>query len=292
MTHVHPQPDTLLEPVPCTRADWEVSASDAPGIKRAYDRLGFCLIPDLLTARDLQTLRDAYDSAVADGALQLAKDELPPQPDAAYRHPAFFDMVLDDRILAIVRKLIGDQVEIHHTKINSMPVEPGDKARINWHQDYALAPHTNGDMVTVGIHLDDETEDHAPLRFIPGSHTWGVLPHDEDGKFLYQCRDLDMLDSQPQQTVSLKAGDVTMHHTLAAHATGPKRATGPRRLVAFHYRAADAVQLAGPIYKITGTPATRVDEIRYARFFDGSRVMLRGRHGRLYDIYGKLAPDT
>ena len=37
-------------------------------------------------------------------------------------------------------------------------------SEVGWHQDWAFYPHTNDDLVTVGIYLDDCTEKNGPLK--------------------------------------------------------------------------------------------------------------------------------
>ena len=38
------------------------------------------------------------------------------------------------------------------------------------HQDWAFYPHTNDDLITVGIYLDDCSEKNGPLKIIKNSH--------------------------------------------------------------------------------------------------------------------------
>ena len=43
-------------------------------------------------------------------------------------------------------------------------------SEIGWHQDWAFYPHTNDDLITVGIYLDDCFEKNGPLKIIKNSH--------------------------------------------------------------------------------------------------------------------------
>jgi hypothetical protein len=88
------------------------------------------------------------------------------------------------------------------------------------------------------------------------------------------------------------SGQVTVHHCLTLHTSEPKRSTSMRRILITQYRARDAIQLAGVIWESTGLAVGESDGPRTARFTDGSMVELRGRDGRLYDRYGRLAPDS
>lgn len=194
-------------------------------------------------------------------------------------------------ITAVVKQLIGSAIELQHAKFNGKPMTLGG-GEVAWHQDYPFYPHTNFDLVSAVIHLDDESEALGAMRFVPGSHRWGVLSHLRDGKFAYRCTGRDDLEELPSELVACRAGTVTFHDALPLHRSGNKTVEGPRRLVVFQYRATDAVQLAGVVWKCAGyqvepsTPAPRV-----ARFADGTTVELRGMGGRLIDMAGAFTPD-
>ena len=53
-------------------------------------------------------------------------------------------------------------------KINIKAPEYG--AAVEWHQDWAFYPHTNDDLLAIGVALDDCEEENGPLMVIPGSH--------------------------------------------------------------------------------------------------------------------------
>ena len=100
------------------------------------------------------------------------------------------------------------------------------------------------------------------------------------------------MDSRPFVDLTVKAGQVSVHHGLSMHCTKPKTAPGHRRFVIYNFRARDAIQLAGPIFKSTGHQVRDGALTNTARFPDGTVVHLRGHGGRLYDLEGKLRPNT
>ena len=93
------------------------------------------------------------------------------QPDRAPQgvlRPAFHPRILD-----AVEKLIGPNIQLHHTKLNLKPPS-SPEARFEWHQDYPFFPHTNYDLIAVLVHIDEATEENGCLRIIPGSHKLGA----------------------------------------------------------------------------------------------------------------------
>lgn len=268
------------------------AASPAERIREVYDRVGFVSFPNLLGPDEVALLDAAYWEGVESGAIARSEDAIGNNNDAIFRHPLFERYVKDDRILAIASAVIGRGFEVQHTKLNAKP--PGGRGgAVPWHQDFPYFPHTNYDLPAVLIHLDDEDETNGALRFIPGSHAWGVLPHhDTDGNFLYQAEEQAGCDAHPSVLLKVPAGTVSVHHSLALHKSDDTTSGCERRLLVFQYRAEDAVQLAGAIWRCSGYPVRPQDPIKRARFPDGSSVVLRGRGGRLFDLFGTLQPDS
>ena len=81
---------------------------------------------------------------------------------------AFYDAMSDSRMTDMVADLIGPDVQLHHTKINSKL--PGAATEVKWHQDFLFTPHTNSNVVTALLMIDDVTEENGPLEVLPGSH--------------------------------------------------------------------------------------------------------------------------
>ena len=71
-------------------------------------------------------------------------------------------------MLDMVAELIGPNVKYHHCKINLKL--PGSNTAVGYHQDFAYTPHTNDDIITALLMLDDVTEENGCLMVVPGSH--------------------------------------------------------------------------------------------------------------------------
>jgi phytanoyl-CoA hydroxylase len=268
------------------------SIEDRAELHDYFWKQGFVVIDDLVSPDDVRSLVAAFDEAVAGGEITLAADAMVDCNDVVFRHPTFERWGRDPRIATLVERLVGCQgLELQHSKLNSKPLIDAGGGSVPWHQDYPFFPHTNFDLIAVGIHLDDEDEDSAPLVVAPRSHTLGVLSHCRNGEFTYECTDEDARASAERLPLPCRAGNVTVHHCLTLHHSAQKRNDRHRRLLVFEYRALDNVQLAGVIWKCTGMEIRPGPHKGFARFADGSRVELRGRTGRLYDKFGKLAPD-
>ena len=59
----------------------------------------------------------------------------------------------------------------------------GYGAAVEWHQDYAFYPHTNDDILAIGVIIDDMKIENGPLMVYPGSQKGPVYDHHVEGVF-------------------------------------------------------------------------------------------------------------
>jgi ectoine hydroxylase-related dioxygenase (phytanoyl-CoA dioxygenase family) len=157
-------------------------------------------------------------------------------------------LMLSDAVLAPVRDLIGPDVRLHTTKLNMKSAGYG--AAIGWHQDFAFYPHTNDDVLAVGVMIDDMAEENGPLMVFPGSHRGPIHDHHADGVFAgamdlasngYDLKDAAMLTGQ--------AGTISIHHGRIVHGSATNTSTRDRRVLFIEAMAADAFPIMGGMTK-------------------------------------------
>ena len=71
-------------------------------------------------------------------------------------HDDFRQLASQARVVDCIESLIGPNINLHHSKLNMKPPSVGSV--VEWHQDLAYFPHTNDDLVTLLIYLDDATD--------------------------------------------------------------------------------------------------------------------------------------
>ena len=98
-------------------------------------------------------------------------------------HPVFAEFMRSPRLLAVLSALLGPSgVRLHGSKLNLKAPEIGSP--VEWHQDWAFYPHTNDDILAVGVLLDNATAENGPLIVVPGSHRGPTFDHHgPDGHF-------------------------------------------------------------------------------------------------------------
>ncbi len=161
-------------------------------------------------------------------------------------HPVFAEFIRSPRLLAVLSALLGPSgVRLHGSKLNLKAPEVGSP--VEWHQDWAFYPHTNDDVLAVGVLLDDATEDNGPLMVLPGSHRGPTFDHHGgDGRF---CGAMDPgrdgLDFSQARPLLAPAGSCSFHHVRAVHGSAQNRSAHSRNLLLYEFCAADAFPLLG-----------------------------------------------
>ena len=151
-----------------------------------------------------------------------------------------------EALLDIVSALVGPDVRFDHSKLNFKP--RGAAETIEWHQDWAFYPHTNDDILAVGVLLEDATHDNGPLMVVPESHKGPVYDHHRNGYFVGAI-DLTTADFDAKSSVEItgKAGGVTIHHVRTIHGSRDNRSDQDRPLLLLSYAAVDAWPLIGDL---------------------------------------------
>ena len=222
----------------------------------AYRDDGFVVVPDIFTAAEIESLRDAEASPEIQAALneQGIAERTVHLLEMTVRHPRFLELATDPRIIGRLRPLLGPDIQLQHSKLATKPSTPGT-GKFGWHQDLMFYPHTNPSLLSVFVYLDDATPENGCMSMVRGSHRLGPLNHlDANGKFDGVCRDETQWRDHPDRVVAItpRAGSISIHHCLTLHGSPANISGRPRRGIVFSYRADDAQQLGDTIFRDTG----------------------------------------
>lgn len=225
-----------------------------------YKEQGYLKIENAISQDQLDALRRTTDEFIdrsrgisaSDDVFDLDEGHGPDTPRLTRiklphkQHQVYSDLLRSDRILGYMRALLGANVLLQTTKLNTKA--PGGGAAVEWHQDWAFYPHTNDDVLAFGLMLDDVDEANGPLMVIPGSHKGPVLSHHNNGVFCGAINPDDP-DFHYDQAVTLtgKAGDMTVHHARTLHGSTPNTSDRARLIMFMECTAADAWPLAGSV---------------------------------------------
>jgi ectoine hydroxylase-related dioxygenase (phytanoyl-CoA dioxygenase family) len=164
--------------------------------------------------------------------------------DPVSAHPFFDSLMRSAAILDPISDLIGPAIRFQGNKLNMKSADFGSP--VEWHQDFAFYPHTNDDLLAVGVAFDDCTLENGCLMVIPGSHRGPIFDHHQDGRFAGAMDPhRDGVDLSRAVPVLVPAGGISIHHTRLLHGSAPNRSSQPRRLLLYQYAAVDACPLSG-----------------------------------------------
>ena len=248
-------------------------------------RDGVLTVPDAVNPTQLAALRADLDGWVEEsrsheepwGETLDGRPRFDVQPGHSAARPALrrvaapsevsnahYEVMVDSAMVDMVTALIGPDVKVHHSKVNTKL--PGSATEVEWHQDFPYTPHSNTDLVTALLMVDEVTEENGPLEVAPGSHDGPLHSLWHDGTFTGAIAP-DVASGLRRDAVRCtgEAGSVCLMHTKLAHGSAPNRSDRPRTLFICVYAAGDALP-CGP------SPVPTVHQGLFVRGFDSGRV--------------------
>ncbi len=221
-----------------------------------YNENGYIGVEAVLSEEEVAALRRVTDEFVDksrevvehNDIFDLEPGHSPTSPRVRrIKNPCLYHTIYDQtlrhpNILGIVAQLIGSGIRYNGHKLNMKYPEFGSP--VEWHQDWAFYPHTNDDLLAVGVVIDDMTVENGALMVLPGSHTGPTLDHHQNGAFVGAVTEPDFTP-EGAVPIEIKAGGITIHHVRTLHGSAPNTSDKPRRLLLFQYCAVDAWPLKG-----------------------------------------------
>jgi hypothetical protein len=158
--------------------------------------------------------------------------------DALIRHPAVLDAV---------EALIGPDILVWNTAV--LIKKPQNHDFVSWHQDIYYWRNHPDDVVGAWIAIADSTPENGCVRVIPGSHREGVLRHADtfatDNMLSRGQQIVEAVDESRAADLALRAGEMSLHHTVTVHGSRPNRSDQARMGFVVTYMRPSTV-MAGP----------------------------------------------
>jgi phytanoyl-CoA hydroxylase len=222
-------------------------------LSRSYAEHGYAVAEGLLAPSLLAALQKVTDDLIeqsrglgkSNSRFDLEPSHTTDSPmvrrinDPITAHPLYDELMRSDLLMDLVSMLIGPQIRFQGNKLNTK--SGGGGSAVEWHQDFAFYPHTNDDLLAVGIAIDDATVDNGCLMVVPGSHRGPVLDHHSDGIFAGAIDPTQSgIEVNRAFPIEVAAGSVSVHHVKLIHGSAPNHSGRQRRLLLLQYAAVDA----------------------------------------------------
>ena len=229
---------------------------------KAYRAEGYLVVPNVIAPRQIARARTrlaelieaSRQVSVSDAIYDLEDAHTPENPrvrrikDPHNVDPIYASLLRAPVILDKVAQLIGKDLRMEHAKLNIKPARRGEP--VEWHQDWAFYPHTNDDILEVGVMIEDCTTTNGPLLIIPGSHRGPIFDHHHQGYFVGAIDPVASgLNIDDAVAITGEAGSISLHHVRAVHGSKDNHSENDRPLLLFGYCAADAWPLRSDSFK-------------------------------------------
>lgn len=199
-------------------------------IAAIYERDGFVVPIDVISAAEAQAVRDDLEAAEAELAHDPEKlallsgypDRLLPSFDALTRNP---------KLIAAASAVLGPDLMVWSASLFVKEAQT-DKI-VSWHQDLTYWGLDDAEETTCWVALSTASNESGCMRFVPGTHKATIVPHNDtfaDDNLLSRGQEIAVeVDEKDAVAAALEAGQASMHHGHLFHASGPNT-TADRRI--------------------------------------------------------------
>lgn len=213
-----------------------------------FRRDGFLVGLDVFTEREaLLAAVDVLSLATTGLPRPVDHDQVVPWNQKTHLLlPSLDALLVDPRLTDPVAAILGDDVlALSADVFVKHPHSPG---RITWHQDVNYWDLRPWDMFTAWVALTPAFDANGCMHYAPGGHQ-GRIEHVErpsHDNLLSRGQELAVaVDETTTRAVELRPGQVSFHHALAPHASGPNLTDSTRIGFAIRYAAAGVRQHGG-----------------------------------------------
>ena len=207
---------------------------------KQYDNEGFVSPINIFSKDKAKEIRNE---------IELIENEMPEELKNSGRYnahlisPLLDEVTHNPKILDAVQSLIGKNILVCGTTL--FIKNPNEKGFVSYHQDakyIGLEPHN---WVTAWVAITNSNENNGCMRMWSGSHKDNLKDHDQkfnEGNLLTRGQTIKNVPKKETTPLVLEAGQMSLHHGLMIHGSGPNSSDDRRIGVAIRYINPDVVQ--------------------------------------------------
>ena len=207
-------------------------------MREAFDRDGWLVVRGVVPPAELAALRELFATIIPDAPYPRGGDGVIRELTGMARaHPPLDAITRDPRFGALAVAALG-AAKIQFLQDSLLYKPAHDGGSVEWHQDHTyvgfLVPAR---VIAIRIALLPEHAGNGCMRVVTGSHHWGPIGANHSLR-AESVTSLAAELSEPQRaaladaaTLELEPGDVSIHHCLTVHGSGPNRGADPRRTI-------------------------------------------------------------
>ena len=154
-----------------------------------------------------------------------------------------YELAINKTLLDSIEVLLGPNILLYNATF--VIKEPMTDAHVSWHQDLTYWGFNDDKQVAAWIALSDATQENGCMHMMPGSHKNGQLQHKpttDNNNVLYFGQTVDVVNDEQARCLSLKAGEVSLHHGWTLHTSYPNKSHERRIGLNLNYISTDMFQ--------------------------------------------------
>ncbi len=213
--------------------------TDLDARKQIFQRDGFVTIEQFATGPDFDELTNEVARYIRDVVPTLSeadafyqdreRPETLKQLQQMERDPFFDAYRSNPQWIKLAQHFLGEEVvALGPEWFNKPPATPHATPP---HQDNYYFNLKPANVLTIWMALEKTDEENGCLRYLPGSHTDGVRPHQPTQTlgFSQGVSDYTSQEAAREVPVEMEPGDVVIHHGNAVHSAHANRSTTRHR---------------------------------------------------------------
>jgi len=204
-----------------------------------YNDQGYLFPFDIFSAEEITEIRAYFDDLLSKA---MAAGWNSYEITNWHKHcRSVYDLVTNSRILDYVQDLLGETLILRHSHFFAKL--PGDGKRVSWHQDASYWPLTPSKVVSAWLAIDDTDVENGAMQVIPGSHKNAQVAFEKSSKT--ENNVLNQTVHHPEKygndpvSLTLKAGQMSLHSDWILHGSEPNMSTRRRCGLAMRFLSSD-----------------------------------------------------
>ena len=228
-----------------------------------FNENGFCILHDILEPVVLTRVKDECEALVAvlaaqrhaqgkllntyrdapfETRLMLLYENYPDENPTIFRpelhREGFFGVFAHPAFLELAYRILGPEIRLYPNYSVRPKLPENKRTEVLWHQDAGYTSETADvlRMMNVWAPLVPVNVENGCMEFIPGSHKWGVVPHEKDEYYLRIHDDYIQPVEADAVRIEIVPGDAVIFSNLLFHRGLPNRAAHVRWSLDFRYQ--------------------------------------------------------
>ena len=226
---------------------------------KEYNEKGYLAPIDILSSKIVKEVRQEIEIVEKKCPIEINGLN---RNNAHYYSPILDKLVHNSKILDVVENFIGHHILVAGTVL--FLKEPENKGFISWHQDGIYQGWEPFNSITAWLAITDVNEKNGCMRMWPGSHKDNFKKHRDTfnkDNLLTRGQTIDNVPEEDTIPIILKPGQISIHHPMTVHGSGPNLSKSRRIGFAIQsYIGTDVKQILGKTYV---QQARGTDDLKY-----------------------------